>query len=55
MKEIHALGGQIVLSGDSHSAQGLLCAYDKATELAKFCGFTTALTLTPTGWQEEQL
>ena len=55
LKEIHALGGQIVLSGDSHSAQGLLCAYDKATELAKFCGFTTALTLTNSGWQEEQL
>lgn len=55
LKEIHDLGGQIVLSGDSHSASGLLCAYDKATELAKFCGFQSALTLTETGWQEEAL
>jgi histidinol-phosphatase (PHP family) len=55
LKEIHDLGGKIVLSGDSHSASSLLCAYDKATALAKFCGYTTALTLTPTGWQEEQL
>ena len=55
LKEIYRMGGQIVLSGDSHSAEGLLCAYDKATALALSCGFTTALTLTESGWKEEAL
>ena len=55
LKEIHDLGGNIILSGDSHSASALLCGYDIATELAKQAGFTTALTLTNSGWQEETL
>ncbi len=55
LKEIHDLGGRILLSGDSHSAKSLLCAYDKAAELARACGFTAALTLTNTGWQAEKL
>lgn len=55
LKEIHALGGKIILSGDSHSAQSLLCAYDLSTELAKSCGFTTAFVLSPEGLQEERL
>jgi histidinol-phosphatase (PHP family) len=49
LKEIHDLGGKIILSGDSHSAQSLLCAYDMATELAKSCGFDTAMVLSPAG------
>ena len=49
LKEIRALGGSILFSGDSHSAKGLLCAYGQATELAKFCGFETAMVLSPEG------
>ncbi|MBE6983929.1 MAG: histidinol-phosphatase HisJ family protein [Ruminococcaceae bacterium] len=55
LREMQAHGCRILLSGDSHSASGLLCAYEQATALAKSCGFTTALTLTNTGWQEEAL
>ena len=55
LKEIHDMGGKIILSGDSHSANSLLCAYDLATELAKSCGYTTALVLSPDGLREEKL
>lgn len=55
LKAIHALGGKIILSGDSHACDGLLCGYEKATELAKSCGFTTAVVLTPDGLSEESL
>ncbi|MBE6926561.1 MAG: histidinol-phosphatase HisJ family protein [Ruminococcaceae bacterium] len=55
LKEIHDLGGKIILSGDSHSASSLLCAYDLATELAKSCGFPSALVLSPDGLREKKL
>lgn len=55
LKEIHDMGGKIILSGDSHSAHSLLCAYDLATELAKSCGFDTAFVLSPDGLREERL
>lgn len=55
LKALHDLGGKIILSGDSHSCDGLLCGYEKATELAKSCGFTTAVVLTPGGLKEESL
>lgn len=55
LKEICHRGGKIILSGDSHAASGLLCAYEQATELAKFCGFTTAMVLSPDGLQETKL
>ncbi|MBE6944036.1 MAG: histidinol-phosphatase HisJ family protein [Ruminococcaceae bacterium] len=49
LKEIHDLGGSIIFSGDSHSAESLLCAYEQATQLARFCGFDTAMVLTSEG------
>ena len=55
LKEIHDQGGRIILSGDSHTAEGLLCAYEQATELAKSCGFTTACVLSPDGLREARL
>lgn len=55
LKEIHNMGGRIILSGDSHSASSLLCAYEQATALAKSCGFTTACILSPDGLREVSL
>ena len=55
LKGIRDMGGRIILSGDSHSARSLLCAYDLATELAISCGFTTACILTPEGLGETNL
>ena len=52
LKEIRAHGGHILFSGDSHSAAGLLCAYEQATELARSCGFDTAMILSNEGLQE---
>ena len=43
------MGGSIIFSGDSHSAAALLCAYAQATELARFCGFRSAMVLTSEG------
>lgn len=55
LKALYDLGGKIILSGDSHACDGLLLGYEKATELAKSCGFTTAVVLTPDGFCEESL
>ena len=55
LKEIRNMGGKIILSGDSHAASGLLCAYEQATQLAKTCGFTTAMVLAPEGLRETKL
>ena len=52
LKKIQGFGGKIILSSDAHAVDGLLCGYEKATELAKICGFTTAMTLTLDGLQE---
>lgn len=55
LKEIHDMGGKIILNGDSHNAASLLCAYTQATELAIFCGFTAATILSPEGLREVKL
>ena len=55
LKALCQMGGKIILSGDSHAASGLLCAYEQATELAKSCGYTTAYVLAPEGFREMKL
>lgn len=55
LRAIHKMGGKIVLSGDTHACDGLLCKYEEAIELAKTCGFTTAVILTPDGFTETPL
>lgn len=55
LKEIHNLGGKIILSGDSHSCDSLLCGYEMATQLAKDCGFETAMVITKDGLKEVEL
>lgn len=55
LEEIRKEGGRIILSSDCHGKDGLLCAFPEATELAKSCGFRTALVLTPDGFREENL
>jgi histidinol-phosphatase (PHP family) len=55
LKEICEHGGKIILNGDSHNAESLLCAYGQATELARFCGFATAIVLAPEGLREVKL
>ncbi len=55
LEEIRKAGGRIILSSDCHTKDGLLCAFPEASELAKSCGFRTAVTLTPGGFREESL
>lgn len=55
LRRIREKGGRIILSGDSHSADSLLCGYHEATDLAKACGFTHALILTENGFTEINL
>ena len=55
LKELHDLGGKIILSGDSHSCEGLLCGYERATKLAKECGFETAMVIAKDGMREVPL
>lgn len=55
LKALHDLGGRIILSSDCHSKDSLLCAFEEATELARRCGFTTALVLTREGFREVPL
>jgi len=55
LKAIHDMGGSIILSSDCHSRDGLLCNFEEATDMAKRCGFTTALVLTADGFKEADL
>jgi histidinol-phosphatase (PHP family) len=55
LQEIHDLGGKIILSGDTHACDGLLCEYEQATQLAKKCGFKTAMVITKDGLTEAPL
>ena len=55
LKELHHLGGKIILSGDTHACDGLLCGYEMATQLAKDCGFETAMLITKDGLKEVDL
>lgn len=55
LRTIHDLGGRIILSGDSHACDGLLCSYEQATELAKQCGFNTAVVITGEGLKDVEL
>lgn len=55
LKAIHDMGGSIILSSDCHSKAGLLCNFEEATDMAKRCGFTTAMVLTPNGFREMPL
>ncbi len=45
LREINRLGGEIILSSDSHNAESLGFLFSEAAELAKQCGFRYAKML----------
>ena len=45
LKELKDLNCDIILTSDSHSVEGLGCAFDMATDYAKSCGFKYAKIL----------
>jgi len=52
LKELHAMGGRIIINSDSHSADTIAYAFDQAQKLAYDCGFRKVTVLTPQGFQE---
>lgn len=55
LRAIHEMGGRILLSSDAHRCRDLLFGFEQAAELARACGFRSALVLTKNGWREETL
>lgn len=55
LKEIHRLGGKIVINGDCHNKEWLGDHLDTAIKIAKECGFTERYILTKDGWKAEEI
>lgn len=55
LRAIHAFGGAVVLSSDSHDCDSIGAFFPEAAQLAKRCGFRTARVLTKKGWEEAPL
>ena len=49
LREWRSMGGQIILTSDSHSTDTLLYGYDDAEALAKAAGFDRTVLLTGRG------
>lgn len=55
LRELHAMGGRILINSDSHSADTIVYAFDQAQKMAYECGFRKTTVLTPNGFQEISL
>lgn len=55
LKEIHRLGGKIVINGDCHNKEWLGDHLDTAIKIAKDCGFSERYILTKNGWKAEEI
>ena len=40
LRHLRQIGGRICVSSDAHSADGIVCAFDRCEALAKACGFS---------------
>lgn len=49
LKELHHMGGRIIINSDSHQSDTICHAFDMAAALAKQCGFTHSCILKPGG------
>lgn len=52
LKELHAMGGRIMINSDSHSASTIAYAFDMAGQIAYECGFRKVTVLSPEGLRE---
>ena len=52
LKRWKELGGEVILTADAHTAEGLLFGFDRAAEYAKACGFHRAVVLNAQGKPE---
>lgn len=55
LKELHSLGGKIILSSDAHDASQIAGAFDIGARLAYDCGFRKRCILTKDGMMEVDL
>ncbi|MDR0906472.1 MAG: histidinol-phosphatase, partial [Oscillospiraceae bacterium] len=55
LRELHARGGEVILSGDSHNTDSLGYKFAEMTELLKSVGFRYRKTLTRGGWTDVEL
>lgn len=51
LAEWHAMGGQVVITADAHSADGVIYGYDAAEQLARQAGYEETQVLTVEGWK----
>lgn len=52
LKELREAGGKIIFSSDAHDASSVGFMFDEMAELARSCGFKSAVRLTDTGFVE---
>lgn len=52
LEEWRRMGGEIILTADTHAAETILFGYELAAELARAAGYDHAQLLTGSGWQE---
>ena len=52
LKFIREQGGEIIINGDSHSADSLAQSFDTCEELAKAAGFDPVLRMRSSGMEE---
>ena len=50
LEEWRRMGGQVIVTADTHSAATILYGYREAIELAKAAGYRESVLLTGTGW-----
>lgn len=55
LKELHARGGEVILSSDSHKAESLCYKFDDMMELLKSIGFRYIKRLTKSGFTDQPL
>ena len=55
LKELQKLGGEVILSSDSHAAESLYYKFNEMRELLKSCGFKYIKRLIDNGFIDERL
>ncbi len=52
LRELHAMGGRIIINSDSHSADTIAYAFDQAGKIAYECGFRKVTVWSKDGFRE---
>lgn len=55
LSHLKSIGGRICISSDAHSAEGIVCCFEQAEQLAAACGFDEVWVFTGGGFKPEKL